>query len=158
MATFSLESNGRLEKTAVYFNGEQLGGIKEVFVNFDEDGTYDAILQYEGTDKVLYTKQIFNEYLDNIRIVEPTFTEEEAKQLHLLDIESSGDIESTIVFYDGKTLDGIVSMFIHIKAAQSKNSIKSFFSSKQNIPEYVEFKAEITFRNDDDSVETENIF
>ena len=27
MATFAIESNGRIEKTAIYYNGEQLSGI-----------------------------------------------------------------------------------------------------------------------------------
>ncbi|MBI5324863.1 MAG: hypothetical protein HZB41_06265 [Ignavibacteriae bacterium] len=157
MATFAIESNGRLEKTVVYFNGQQLGGIKEVFLNLDEDGTFDAILQYEGTDKQIRTKQIFDEYLEDVKITEPSFTDEEAEELHLLSIDSDGDIEDTIVKIDNEELDGIVSLFVHIKSAENKNGISVLFS-KNKIPEHVEFKAEITFRNEDDTTETEEIF
>jgi len=158
MSTFGIESNGRLEKTAIYFNGEQLGGIKEVFLNLDETGTFDTILQYEGTDKQLYTKSIFTEYLENTKIVEPSFTEEEASELNLLEIQSDGEIESTIVVFNKQELEGLVSLFVHIKGVQSKNSIRNIFSGKNNIPDHVEFKAEFEFRNEDGSLETEAIF
>ncbi len=158
MATFGIESNGRLEKTAIYFNGEQLGGIKEVFLNLDETGTFDAIVQYEGQDKELYTKSIFNEYLENAKIVEPSFTEEESMELNLLEIKSDGDIESTLVFFNEEELEGLISLFVHIKGTQTKNSIRNIFSSKKNIPEHVEFKAEFEFRNEDGSTEVEAIF
>jgi hypothetical protein len=157
MATFAIESNGRIEKTVVYFNGQQLGGIKEIFLNLDEDGTFDAILQYEGDDKQIRTKQIFDEYLENLKVVEPSFTEEEARELHLLTIDSDGDIKDTIVTIDEEELEGIVSLFVHIKSAETKNGIRAFFD-KNKIPEHVEFKAEITFRNEDDTTETEEIF
>lgn len=158
MATFGIESNGRLEKTAVYFNGEQLGGVKEIFLNLDEDGTFDAIIQYEGTDKQIYSKSIFNDYLENTKIVEPSFTDEDADELNLLEIQSDGDIESSIVYYNEQELEGLVSLFVHIKGTQSTNSIRNLFSSKKNIPDHVEFKAEFVFRNEDDSIETEAIF
>ena len=158
MATFALESNGRLEKTAIYFNGETLGGIKEVFLNLDEEGTFDAILQYEGTDRVLYTKQIFQDYLENIKVVEPPFDEEEAEELQLLEIESSGDIADTLVLYNGEELQGLISLFVHIKGAQSKNGIRAFFSGKKEVPEHVEFRADFTFRNDDGTISEEGVF
>ena len=156
MATFSIESNGRLEKTAVYLNGEQLGGVKEVFLNLDENGAFDAIIQYEGTDKNIYSKQIFSDYLEGLRVVEPTFTEEEAEQLHLLTVESSGEIDSTIVYYDDQELEGIVSLFVHIKGTNQSTGLRSLF--RKEIPDHVEFKAEITFRNEDDSIEVERAF
>ena len=158
MPTIGIESNGRLEKTAVYYNGEQIGGLKEIFLNLDEEGTFDSIIQYEGTDKQIYTKQIFTDYFENVRVVEPSFTEEESQELHLLELESNGEIENTVVFFDEETLGGIVSLFLHIKGTQNKNGIRSMFSLKKNIPEHVEFKAEITFRNEDGSFETENVF
>lgn len=158
MATFSIESNGRLEKTAVYFNGEQLGGVKEIFLNLDEDGTFDSIIQYEGADKKIYTKDIFNEYLDNIKVVPPSFTDEEARDLQLLTIDSDGDIENTQVLINDMVQEGIVNLSVHIKGATSKNSIRSIFKNKAYIPEVTEFKAEATFRNEDDSLETEEIF
>jgi hypothetical protein len=158
MATFTLESNGMLDKTAVYYNGQQLGGIKEVYLNMDEEGTFDAVIQYEGTDKQLYTKDIFKDYLTNVRVTEPSFTEEEGQELQLLEIESSGDIESSSVFFNGDPLEGIVELFIHIKGSKNKTGLRSLFSARREIPEEMEFKAEITFRNEDDSIETEAIF
>ncbi len=158
MPTFAIESNGRLEKTAIYYNGSQLGGIKEVFINLDEDGTFDAIVQYEGTDKKIYTKQIFSDYLNNIKIVEPTFTEEDATDLVLLTVESDGDIDTAEVFINDNYEEGIVELLVHIKSDQNKKGLKSLLSNKKVITEDVTFKSEITYRNDDDTIETEEIF
>lgn len=160
MATLGIESNGRLEKTAIYFNGEQIGGLKELFLNLDENGTFDAILQYEGSDKVLYTRSVFTEYLTNVKIVEPSFTEEDAQQLQLVEIESDGNIENSIVFYNGEEQFGLISVFIHIKGAgvQKSAGIKGLFGGKTVQTAEAEFKAEFTFRNDDGSTETEEIF
>ncbi|MES2767450.1 MAG: hypothetical protein V4642_16360 [Bacteroidota bacterium] len=158
MATFSIESNGLLESTAVYYNGEQLGGVKEIFLNLDEEGTFDGIIQYQGTDNVLYTKQIFSDYLENLKTVEPSFSEEEAAQLQLFTIESSGGIDTAAVLLNEEQLEGVVSVLIHIKTGgENKGGIRSLFSKPQ-IPEHDEFKAEITYRNADESLETENIF
>ncbi len=157
MAQFSIESNGRLEKTAVYYNGEQIGGIKEIFINLDEDGTFDGIIQYEGSDKKIHTKQIFSEYLENAKISEPTFTEEEAMALKLFTIDSDGDIEDTEILLNDEPLDGVVNIMLHIKGAETKKGIKAYFD-KSNIPDHIEFKDEITYRNEDDSLETEGIF
>lgn len=159
MATLAIESNGRLEKTAVYFNGEQISGLKELFLNLDEDGTFDAVLQYEGHDKLLYTKNVFNEMLANVKIVEPSFTEEEAEQLQLLEIESNGDINNTVVLLNGEEQDGLVCLFLHIKASSTpRGGLKSFFGGKSEISTEAEFKAEYTFRYDDGSTVTEAIF
>lgn len=157
MPTFSIESNGRIEKTAVYYNGEQLEGIREIFINMDEEGTFDAFIQYEGKDKNLYTKQIFSDYLDNIRTVEPTFTEEEASELQLFTIESDGTIENSILLMNEEGLNGVISLEIHIKGNNKKSSILSMFK-QDSLSEKPIFKAEITFRNEDDSIETEMIF
>ena len=157
MATLAIESNGRLEKTAVYFNGEQIAGIKELFLNLDEDGTFDAIIQYEGSNKQIYTKSVFNDYLDNIKVSEPTFTEEEARALQLLTVESEGYIDETFVYINDEQQDGIVSLMLHIKGAETSSGLRKLLN-KNNIPDTVEFKAEITFRNEDDSIETEEIF
>jgi hypothetical protein len=158
MATFSIESNGRLEKTAIYYNGEQIGGVKEIFLNLDEEGTFDAVIQYEGTDKQIYTKSIFEEYLENLRVVPPSFSEDEAEDLQMITIESNGDIESTTVLnkYD-EVYEGIVSLFIHIKGTESPGGIRSIFS-KKSVPEAAEFVADVTFRYEDDSIETERVF
>lgn len=157
MATFSIESNGRLEKTAVYYNGEQITGIKELFLNMDEDGTFDAIIQYEGSDKKIHTKDIFFDYFHNVKVTEPSFTAEEAKNLRLFTIESDGIIDNTQLFLDGELLDGVVSVFIHIKPTENKSGLRTLFN-KASIPDIVEFRVEITYRNMDDSLETEDIF
>ncbi|HRP02206.1 MAG TPA: hypothetical protein PLE30_06105 [Candidatus Kapabacteria bacterium] len=157
MATLSIESNGRLEKTAVYYNGEQIAGIKELFLNLDEDGTFDAIIQYEGTNKQIYTKSVFLDYLDNIRVCEPAFTEEEARALQLFTVESEGYIDDTYVYRNDEQQDGIVSVMLHIKATENAGGLKKLLN-KSNIPDTVEFKAEITYRNEDESLETERIF
>ena len=157
MPTFSIESNGLLEKTAIYYNGEQLGGIKEVFLNLDEEGTFDAFIQYEGTDKSLYTKQIFTDYFENIKVVEPTFTEEEAEELQLLTIESDGEISNSVLMFNNEELEGVVSLEVHIKGTNKVSGLKSLF--KQNdLSDKPVFKAEITFRNEDESLETESVF
>lgn len=157
MPTFAIESNGRLEKTAVYYNGEQISGIKELFINIDEDGTFDSLIQYEGTNKQIYTKNIFLDYLDNIKVIDPVFTEEEAQLLQLFTIESNGELDDTYLYLNDELLEGVVNLFIHIKGVENKNGLRKLFN-KDNIPDTVEFKAEITFRNEDDSLETERIF
>ncbi|MFP4544868.1 MAG: hypothetical protein ACLFQU_11600 [Candidatus Kapaibacterium sp.] len=158
MAEFSIESNGRLEKTAVYFNGEQLGGVKEIFLNLDEEGTFDAIIQYEGIDKQIHTKSIFDDTLAGLKVTEPSFTEDEARHLQLFTVESDGDIESTVVYLNNEPMEGIISLLVHIKGSENKTGgIKSLFQGK-NVPDAAEFKAQITFRNEDASLETEDIF
>lgn len=67
MAEFSIEGNGRLERTAVYFNGQQLDGVREVFINISEDGEFDVLLMYVGSDGQSYTKNVFTDYLDTFR-------------------------------------------------------------------------------------------
>ena len=74
MRTLSIESNGRLDKTAVYINAEQVGKIKELFLNLDENGTFDAILTYENKNGTISTKQLFTDYLDDVstEYIDPT--------------------------------------------------------------------------------------
>ncbi len=156
MATLTIESNGLLEFTAVYYNGQQIAGLKELFLNLDELGTFDSIIQYEGTDKKIYTKNIFSDYLDNIKVVPPTFSEEEAAGLVAFTVESNGEIENTMIYSNDETLDGVVSVFVHIKATKNKTIINSLLN-KGNF-EDIEFKAHITYRNEDESIETEDIF
>lgn len=155
--TFALESNGFLEKTACYINGQQVGGLKEVFINIEEEGIFDAIIQYEAKDKQVYTCQIFKDSLQNIKIVEPSFTEDEANQLALLEIESDGTVDNTAVFYNNEELTGVVSLFIHIKAIAGNKGIQSLFSKPIN-NEQVIFKTEIIFRNEDNTLSSESIF
>jgi antitoxin component YwqK of YwqJK toxin-antitoxin module len=158
MATLAIESNGRIEKTAVYYNGEQISGIKELFLNLDESGTFDAIMQYEGQDSKIYTKNIFSDTLVRLKTTEPSFTEEEAENLILFTIESNGEIDNTALYQNDEPLEGVVSLFIHIKSGNRKSSILQAFSSNSTNDMDSIFKAEITFRNEDDSLETEDIF
>ncbi len=158
MPTLGIESNGLLEKTAIYYNGEQISGIKELFLNMDEDGTFDAIIQYEGSDKQVYTKQIFSDYLDKIKTSEPSFTEDDARNLFLLEIESEGDIDTAAVYINEEYQEGITNLYLNIKATENKSSIASLFNLKKKIPDTATFIAQITYRNDDDSIETEDIF
>lgn len=160
MTSFSIESNGRIEKTALYLNGEQLAGVREVFLNMDEDGTFDAIIQYQGADERLYSKHIFLDHLENLKTREAAFTEYESQQLQLLTLESSGDIEGTTILVNDQPLEGITSLLVHIKSPQKESSggLASLFTTKKAIPDHEEFKAEITFRNEDNTLSTEQIF
>ncbi len=131
MPTFSVESNGRIEQTAVYYNGQQVKGIKEVFLNLDEDGTFDSVIQYEGSDKEIHTKHIFEERLTNVVFTDPSFTEEDIDnlQLQLLTVESQGDIESCIVYHNDEELDGIVSLYLHVSLLKLKLLWRKFLKA-----------------------------
>jgi len=139
MAEFSIESNGRIEKTAIYYNGEQLRGVQEIVLSLDETGVFDAVLQYMGSDKTLHTKQVFTEFLDDMQTMEPSFTEEEAQTLRLLSVHSDGNIENTNVLINNEEQNGIVRLYVHIKVNE-------------------EFKAEITYREEDGALTTEGVF
>lgn len=160
MPSFSIESNGRLEATTIYYNGEQLGGVREVFLNLDEDGTLDAILQYVGTNGETFTKQIFNDHLESLVVTEPSLTEEEAMSRRLLTVDSSGDIEDTMVLLDDEPLEGMVNLLVHIKgtAKAGEKGIRALFKTRNEVSERPEFRAEATFRDDDDTLSTERIF
>lgn len=158
MPILGIESNGTIEKTAVYYNGEQLGGLRELFLNLNEDGTFDSVIVYLGSDGNEYTKNPFSDYLDNVQFREPSFTEEEASNLQLVEIESDGNIENTTVYYNSELLDGLVEMFVHIKSpAQNKSRVYSLFKSGK-VNESPDFIANFTFRYEDGSIITERIF
>jgi hypothetical protein len=144
MPEFSIESNGMLENTAVYYNGEQLRGVKEVFLNLDENGAFDAILQYEGVDGQLYTKNVLVDFLENVATTPPTFTEEESQQMTLLMLASDGSVETTSVVLNDEEQLGVVSLLVHIKAPKEDDR--------------PEFKAEITYREEDGRLTTEGVF
>jgi len=158
MAVLTIESNGTIEMTAVYFNGQQVGGLSELFLNLSEDGTFDAVVAYTGSDGIEYLKNPFSDYLDNIIFREPAFTEEEARQLHSLTIESDGDIENTSVYYDNELLDGLVNLFVHIKSPRKNKSVISSLFKKEKLVEGAIFKATFTFRYPGDVLKTEEIF
>jgi hypothetical protein len=160
MREFSIESNGSLEKTAIYFNGEQLSGVRQVMLHISEHGDFDTILVYEGSDKQIYTKNIFTDYLDNIKKVPPTFSEEEAQYLRLLTVQSDGDINNTMVYIDDQPQEGIVDLLVHIeRGAPAQKSGFGLFGRKDDalgVPST--FRAEIQYRNNDDTLSTESIF
>jgi len=158
MRTLSIESNGRLDKTAVYINAEQVGKIKELYLNLDESGTFDAILTYENKNGTISTKQLFTDYLDDLIIVEPMFSEEEAMDMQLLTIESSGDIEETHILMNNEDLDGIMSLMIHLKIDTIRNNGVFGFFKKNDSLGTTSFKAEIEFRNQDGTTSIEGIF
>ncbi len=159
MPELSIESNGRLEKTAVYINGEQCRGIKELFLNLDENGTFDAIIQYEGYDNNIHTKRIFRDSLTALKFSPPAFTEEEAKHLNLLQVDSDGDIENTVVAFNGKELEGLISLFLHLRSATApERGIFDMFTNNKYDSEAAVFKSEFVFRNFDDSISREAIF
>lgn len=158
MAVLAIESNGTIEMTAVYYNGNQLAGVRELFLNLDEDGTFETLIVYKDKFGQEIIKNPFVDYLDNIQLREPAFTEEEAKNLHLLEIESDGDIQNTLVYYDHQPLDGLVNLFLHIKAPIVKKSLISSLLGKGKYTDNVEYKAMFTFRYEDGRIETEDIF
>jgi len=159
MPEFAIESNGRIEKTAIYYNGEQIAGVREVFINIDEEGAFDAVVQYQGEDGQLYTKQIFTDYFEHVRMREPSFDEDEARSLHLLMVSSEGDLGTTVVYRDGEEQFGIVSLLVHMKPPTNTSSgIRGWFGGRKDVPDATEFKAMITYRNDDDTLSTEGIF
>lgn len=160
MAEFSIEGNGRLEKTAIYFNGEQLDGVREVFLNLDEHGAFDAIVMYVGTDGISYTKNVFTDYLENIGTEPPGFTEEEATALSILTLVSDGDIAQTSILRNNEEQNGVVSVYVHIKAPNvpQGGGLRAFFGGQKEIPEHTEFKAEIVYREDNGDLTTERLF
>jgi len=159
MPEFSIESAGLLPRTAIYYNGQQLRGVKEVFLNLDENGTFDAIIQYEGRDEQIYTKNVMTDYLEQVQLSEPLFTEEEARSMTLLTVDSDGDIEATTVAINNEEQFGIVSLYLHIKAPTApEGGLFGFFGGKKDIPERPQFKAEITYREEDGRLTTEGVF
>lgn len=161
MPVFEIESNGLIESTLVHYNGRQIAGLKEIFLNLDEDGTFDSVIKYTGTDGNLYTKNIFSDFLTNLKTTDPTMTEEEAFNLRPLTIESNGEIHNTIVAIDDFEQDGIVNLFVHIVAPdiQKKSGFSLFGKKNEEVaPNNGNFIAEITYRNEDESIETEKIF
>ena len=160
MAEFSIEGNGRIERTAIYFNGQQLDGVREVFVNISEDGEFDVLLMYIGIDGQPYTKNVFTDYLDNVKTEPAGFTDEEAQTLNLLTRVSDGSLDSTVVARNNEEQFGVVRLYVHIKApsVQDGKGLRSWFGGAKSIPERAEFVAEITYREDNGELTTEGVF
>lgn len=159
MRTFSVESNGRIEKTALYLNGEQIAGVKELLLHIDEDGVFDAVISYEGSDGNRRTRQLFTDHLEGLKVIPPVFTDEEARLLQLLSIESNGEVEETVLYLNDEPLDGVVDILLHIKTAeQAPGVFTSLLKGKGPVDGTSVFRAEVTFRNEDETIETERIF
>jgi hypothetical protein len=160
MRTITIESNGRIEKTAVYVNGEQITGIKELLISIDEDGVFNAIISFKTNAGTLLTKQLFSDNLSQLQRREAAFSQEEAMDLRTLAIESDGDLDNTSVFINDEFIDGIASILVHIMidATQQKEGIfKRIFSKNTSFTE-TRFISEIVFRNPDGSESFESIF
>jgi hypothetical protein len=159
MREFSIESNGTLERTALYFNGEQIGGVRQLMLHISEQGDFDTIVVYEGTDKNIYTKNFFTDYLDNIKKSEPSFSEEDAEHLRLLVVQSDGNLESTMVYIDDVPQDGIVDLLVHIERGDAPQTSGFAMFKKQTAPSTgATFRAEVQYRNQDDTLSTESVF
>ena len=161
MRTITIESNGRIEKTAVYVNGEQISGIRELLISIDEEGTFNAILSFIGITGELHTKQLFTEDLSTMKRKEASFTEIEAQELRSITIESDGTLDNTTVLINNEFAEGIISLSMHILIDMQQQSHKSFlkrlFSKEQSFNE-TRFITEIVFRNPDGSEQIETIF
>ncbi len=157
MRTVAIESNGLIERTAVYINGQCIGGIRELMIHLSEDGDFDSVITYKGTDGQIRTKELLVDYLENLQVLPPPFTEEEAAQLQLLEIETDGDIDSTVVYWNGEPLTGIVDLLIHIREGGTPSRWGKFLG-QQGTGDQDVFVAEITFREEDGSLTTERIF
>ena len=160
MRTLTIESNGRIERTAVYINGEQVSGIHEFFVGIDEEGMFTAIVTYPDKQGNLLTKQIFSDDISQLPRRNPAYTDEDASNLQTLTIESDGTLDNTSVFINDEFAEGIVSLTIHLRI-ESQPTTRSLFSSlfqkKSNISDTI-FMNEIVFRNSDGSESTETLF
>jgi hypothetical protein len=160
MPELSIEGNGRLERTAIYYNGQQLDKVREIFIHISEDGDFDALIMYVGSDGQHYTKNLFADYLDSVLTEPAGFTHEEAASLQMLTLESDGTLELTQLFRNGEQQEGVVRLYVHIKAptVEEGRGLRSWFGGSKNIPERVEFAAEITYRELDGSLTTEGVF
>ncbi|MFZ9976737.1 MAG: hypothetical protein ACO3GR_01455 [Candidatus Kapaibacteriota bacterium] len=160
MRTISIESNGRLEKTAVYVNGEQVTGIRELLLSIDEEGTFNAIVSFVSTSGILLTKQVFTDDLSQLQRREAAFSEVEAMDLRSFAIESDGTLDNTSIFMNNEFIDGIISIMIHItiEASQPMKGMFTKLFSKNSTLSQTRFITEIVLRNPDGSELIESIF
>jgi hypothetical protein len=142
MRTLAIESNGRLENTAMYFNGEMIRGVRDLMLNLDETGAFETVVQYKDASGKIHSHQLFVEHLEGLQTVSNDDLPEKGMELRQLVIESTGNIEETTVFINEEPQDGIVSLFLKLH--------------KDGTDE--EFSAQVTYRNADGSTATEDIF
>lgn len=159
MLSISIVSNGRLERTAVYINGEQVAGLRELFISINEDGEFNSAIRYLASNNEEFVKDIFNEELSLIQITEPSFTEDELLALQTITVESDGDLDNTVVYWNDEAQEGIISLFIHVKAPskEKKQGLSGMFGKTNTLADSV-CDAEITFREYDDSTTVEKVF
>lgn len=159
MLSITIVSNGRLERTAVYINGEQVASIRELFISINEDGEFNSAIKYLSSEKEELVKDPFNDELSLIQITEPSFTEEELENLQSITIESDGDLDNTMVFWNDEAQEGIISLFLHIKAPskEKKQGLSGMFGKTTTMADSV-CTAELTFREFDDSITVEKVF
>ena len=160
MRTISIESNGRIEKTAIYVNGEQVSGISELLISIDEDGTFNTIISFEDQSGNIHTKNLFSDDLSLLKRKDPSFSIEDSIQLQVFTIESDGNLENTSLYMNEEFIEGVISIMIHLKAnfhKQKQTLLSSLFSKKQLASE-IYFQTEIVYRNSDDTHSIESIF
>lgn len=159
MRTITIESNGRLERTAIYINGEQVTGIRELLISIDEEGTFNSIITFIDKTGIQSTKQLFSDDLSHMKRIEASFTTEDSHQLQSFTVESDGDLEQTSLFMNNEFIEGVISVMIHLKieTQQPSSSLLSIFRKKQLIHENF-FQTEIVFRNSDGTQSVETIF
>ena len=160
MRTISIESNGRIEKTAVYLNGEQIAGIKELLLSIDEEGIFNAIISFTTSSGTVLTKQLFTDDLSQLQRRGAAFSEDEAMDLRSLAVESDGTLDNTSVFMNNEFIDGIVSIMVHIMidSVQKRGNVFSKIFSKNQSYSETRFLSEIVLRNLDGSESIESIF
>ncbi|NBO70714.1 hypothetical protein EBV26_09570 [bacterium] len=160
MRTVTIESNGRIEKTAIYINGEQITGIKELLIAIDEESNFNAIISFEDNIGNVHTKQLFTDDLSSLKRKDPTFSMEDSEYLQSFTIESNGDLQETSLFIKDEFIEGVISILIHIKVdiQDSKTGfLSSIFDKKPKFTNTM-FSNEIVFRNPDGTQSIETIF
>jgi hypothetical protein len=124
----------------------------------NEDGTFNSIIKYVGIDSKEYIRNIFEDELSLLQVTEPSFTDEELAALQVITVESDGDVSDTYIYWNDEEQGGIVSVFIHIKApTKEKKSIINLFGKDKVYADSV-CSAEITFREEDDTLTIEKVF
>lgn len=152
MRMLEIRSNGRLETTTLHLNGEQLVGVRELFIDLKEDGTFDAWLTYENADSQTLSKRLFSEYLEKLRVA-PAGEVTAPLAPRSLVIEGDGEIADTTIALDNERLDGLVELFVYLRRAQGGG----FWKWKRE-GEHDEFMATATFRNEDGTLDHDTLF
>jgi len=148
LRTLEIRSSGRLENTTVHLNGEQIVGVRELFLNLKEDGTFDNWITYESTSNEILSKELFREYLADLNVNAEGFAAAGAS----LVFESDGNIDGTTIWRNEQRLDGLVEIFVYLR------NVKTGWFKWRRDGQEDEFRAEAQFRNQDGSINGETIF